>query len=263
MLWGLSRWVARRGSRLGAVTLTLLAGGAVLTAVLRPLSEGLWLKLGAVVLAGFALWFLIGVLRGAFALSGRRPIQVELTRTEPRSGPAAPAKARETSVSIRRVIGWIALGWLGLFLIGGGWFWWSMRGEGASPATTFEASPTSPVIADPNGVVASASAPAQGGAGAIALTREVLVGVWAPQGQACVGWGAYELREDGQVLAEGADGQWGISFSNLVLQIRSYDMDTEQPGPVENLGGFVEMISRDAFRLTRDGAAVTYVRCPA
>lgn len=38
-------------------------------------------------------------------------------------------------------------------------------------------------------------------------------------------------------------------------------MDTDLPGPFEDLGGFIEMISTDAFRLARGGEVTTYYRC--
>jgi hypothetical protein len=63
------------------------------------------------------------------------------------------------------------------------------------------------------------------------------------------------------VSAEAADGQWGLTLSTLVLQLRTYDMDTDLPGPAEDLGGFIEMISADAFRLTRGSEMATYYRC--
>lgn len=89
----------------------------------------------------------------------------------------------------------------------------------------------------------------------------MLVGVWSTDPSVCVGWGTFDLREDGRVIADAADGQWSLTLSTLVLQLRTYDMDTDLPGPFEDLGGFIEMISTDAFRLTRGGEVTTYYRC--
>jgi hypothetical protein len=255
LLWALSRWVARRASRVGAVILAVLAVSALVNAAVRPLSEGLWLKLGLLALAGFALWFLIGVVRGAFALQGRQPPHVEPPPTKPWTVQAAVAQGRQASAPIRRVIRWIALGGLAFFLIGGGWFWWSTRDEPVLRSTSVAAMHAGTAF-EP-----AAPATAEQPAPMVALSREMLVGVWAPAGGECVGWGSYDLRENGQVFAEAADGQWGLNLSVLVLQIRTYDMDTDVPGPVQDVGGLVEMVSRDEFRLTRDNEVVTYRRC--
>lgn len=254
-LWGLSRWVAKRASKVGAVVLVVLAVSALLTAILRPVSEGLWVKLGAIALESFALWFLVGVVRGAFALQGRRPLQLGALEGEASLSPGAAMAGREAAAPIKRIISAIALGWLALFVIGGGWFWWSTRSEEDPLKTHAEGgAPTSQSVN-------TMAAPTPSEAPTIPATRERLVGVWAPQGQPCVGWGVYDLREDGQVLADAADGQWRVSFSNLALLIRTYDMDTDQPGPVEDVGGFVEMVDHDQFRLIRNGEATTYTRC--
>lgn len=52
-----------------------------------------------------------------------------------------------------------------------------------------------------------------------------------------------------------------VAAVRVVPRLRTYDMDTDLPGPVEDLGGFIEMISTDAFRLTRSGETTTYSRC--
>lgn len=59
----------------------------------------------------------------------------------------------------------------------------------------------------------------------------------------------------------GAEGQWSLTASTLVLQLRTYDMDTDLPGPVEDLGGFVKMVGVHEFRLMRGGETTTFYRC--
>lgn len=253
ILWGLGRWVSRRASRVGAVILIVLAVGALTNAVLRPMADGLWLKVGGFALSAFALWFLMGTARGAFALGGR-PAPAEPAQGRP-SAREAWSQGRKAAAPIRRIMGWIALGWLGLFLIGGVWFWWSTRGDGPMPQQP--SSMTSPPSASsyPSPTSAVTSTPA------LTPTRQMLIGIWSPDPNICAGWGTYVLGEDGRATAEAADGQWGLTLSTLVLQLRTYDMDTDLPGPVEDLGGFIEMISADAFRLTHGGQATTYYRC--
>lgn len=252
ILWGLGRWVSRRSSRVGAVVLIVLALGALTNAVLRPGTDGLWLKVGGFALSAFALWFLMGAARGAFALGGRR------APAEPAQGKQSAREAwsqgRKAAAPIRKIMGWIALGWLGLFLIGGVWFWWSMRGDGPMP-------PQPAAMTSPAGAPSHSPPPAVTSAPALTPTRQMLVGVWSPDPNACVGWGTYVLSEDGRATADAADGQWGLTLSTLVLQLRTYDMDTDLPGPVEDLGGFIEMIGTDAFRLTRGSETTTYYRC--
>lgn len=253
ILWGLGRWVSRRASRVGAVVLIVLAMGALTNAVLRPGTDGVWLKVGGFALSAFALWFLLGAARGAFALGGR-----SANTPTSREGPSvreAWGQGRKASAPIRKVIGWIALGWLGLFMIGGAWFWWTTRSDAPTPPP---AASMTPLAAAPS--LGPPTAPARP-VPAISPTRQMLIGVWSPDPSVCVGWGTYELRDDGQVFAEGANGNWWLTPSNLVLQMRIYDMDTDRPGPIEDHGGFIEMLSRDAIRLTRANEVTTYHRC--
>lgn len=253
ILWALGQWVSRRASRVGAVILIVLAMGALTNAVLRPMADGLWLKVGGFALSAFALWFLLGAARGAFALGGLS------TPAEPAQGKTSASEAwsqgRKASAPIRKIMGWIALGWLGLFLIGGVWFWWSTRGDGTMPPQPLSTAPPTSASSYRSPPSAVTSAPA------LTATPQMLMGVWSPDSGICAGWGTYELREDGRATAEAADGEWGLTLSTLILRLRTYDMETDLPGPVEDLGGFVEMISTDAFRLTRGSQVTTYHRC--
>lgn len=255
VLWGLGRWVSRRASLVGAVVLIVIAMGALANAVLRPMADGLWLKVGGIALSAFALWFLVGTARGAFALGGRSA-PAQPGRATP-SARKAWAQGRRASAPIRKIIGWVALGWLGLFLIGGVSFWWTTRSDRPTPPQPAAMAPQANAPSSPTPPPAVTAAPA------LTPTRQMLVGVWSPDPNACVGWGTFDLREDGRVLADAADGQWSLATSILILQLRTYDMDTDQPGPVEDLGGFIEMISTDAFRLTRGSQVTTYYRCSA
>lgn len=253
ILWGLGRWVSRRASRIGAVILIVLAMGALTNAVLRSMAEGVWLKVGGIALSAFALWFLMGTARGVFALGGR-PAPAQPSRKKP-SAREAWAQGRRASSPIRKIMGWIALGWLGLFLIGGVWFWWSTRSDSPTPPQPVAMIPQANAPSSPPPTPIVTAAPA------LTPTRQMLVGVWSPDPNICAGWGTYELREDGRATAEAADGQWGLTLSTLILQLRTYDMDTDLPGPVEDLGGFIEMINTDAFRLSSGRETTTYFRC--
>lgn len=254
ILWGLGRWVSRCASRIGVVVLIILAMSALTNALLRPGSDGLWLKVGGVALSVFALWFLIGAARGAFALAGR------LSPAEPVQGTASAREAwsqgRRAAAPVRRIMGWIALGWLGLFLLGGVWFWWSTRADG-SPSPPPEVTTTDTSTSSYPPPSAATSAPA------LTPSGQMLIGAWSPDPDICAGWGTYVLHEDGRATADAAEGQWGLTLSILILQLRTYDMDTQLPGPVEDYGGFIEMISADAFRLPHDGEMTTYYRCSA
>lgn len=252
ILWGLGKWVSGRASRIGAVVLILLGVGALTTSVLLPAAGGSWLKVGGVVLSAFALWFLIGAARGAFALGGRpalaQPAQVKPSVRE------AWSQGRSASAPIRKIIGWVALAWLGLFLIGGGWFWWSTRGDGPMPPQAVApASVAAPSFAPPASVVTPAPV--------LAPNRQMLIGAWSPDPSVCAGWGTYALNEDGRAITEATEGQWSLTQSTLVMPMRTYDMDTGLPGPAEDHGGFVEMVSLSEFRLMRGSEVTTYYRC--
>jgi hypothetical protein len=253
ILWGLGKWVSRHASRIGAVVLILLGVGALTTSVLLPAAGGPWLKVGGVLLSAFALWFLLGAARGAFALGGR-PASAQPAQVKP-SVREAWSQGRKASAPIRKVIGWVALGWLGLFLIGGVWFWWSTRSDGPMPPQP--AAMASRVTASSYPPPTPAVTPAP----ALAPTRQMLIGVWSTDARMCVGWSAYELRADGQATTEGADGQWSLTQSTLIMPMRTYDMDTDIPGPVQDHGGFVEMVSINEFRLMQGSEVTTYYRC--
>ncbi len=67
--------------------------------------------------------------------------------------------------------------------------------------------------------------------------------------------------QDGRAITAAAEGQWSLTLSTLVVQLRTYDMDTDLPGPFEDLGGFVAMVGVHEFRLTRGSETTTYYRC--
>lgn len=45
------------------------------------------------------------------------------------------------------------------------------------------------------------------------------------------------------------------------MPMRTYDMDTDLPGPVEELGGFVTMVGAHEFQLMRSTEMTTSYRC--
>lgn len=251
----LGLWIARRASRVGVVILAVLTVSAVVWPFMSPEPMMLAAKLGSGGLAALALWYLIGVACGAFWLAGRRPLAGNSAPAGASSWKDAWARGRATSAPIRKIMGWIALGWLGLFLIGGTWFWWSTRSDGPVPphAATQTAPAAAPSFAPPPSVAAPAPA--------LAPTHALLIGTWSPDPGVCAGWSTYDLGEDGRAVAEATQGQWSLTQSTLVMPMRTYDMDTDLPGPVEDHGGFVEMVSTDEFRLMRGSEVTTYYRC--
>lgn len=260
ILWGLGRWVSRRASRVGAVILIVLAMGALTSAVLRPMADGVWLKVGGIALSAFALWFLMGTARGAFALGGRSaPAEPAQGRPSARE---AWSQGRKAAAPIRKIMGWIALGWLGLFLIGGVWIWWSTRDtptDNAAATYSQNASsvaPTGPSSSPPAGPDQSAELnPAD------LQLRQSLTGTWVEEGGFCASYMSLRLAVDGQVYGEGLFGTWTASGSRLDIRAQSIDMD-DVLGPVEEIGGFVRFTSADEFQLSGpDGMMTRYRRC--
>lgn len=258
----LGLWIARRASRIGVVMLGVLTVSAVIWPFISPEPMKLMAKLGSAALAAFALWYLIGVARGAFWLAGRRLVPDGPVAPEATNWKDAWAQGRATSAPIRKIIGWVGLGWLGLFLIGGLWFWWSTRDKTPDvPAATYSefgssAAPTVPASPPP-------ASPYQAEAlnpGDLQL-RQSLTGTWVEEGGGCVGHSALGLSGDGQVHAEGVFGTWTASGSRLDLRLQSIDMD-EVVGPVSEYGGDVRFTTADEFQLTEpDGSTMSYRRC--
>lgn len=257
ILWGLGRWVSRRASRVGAVILIVLAMGALTNAVLRPMADGLLLKIGGIALSAFALWFLMGTARGAFALGGR-PAPPDPSRSKP-SAREAWDQGRKAAAPIRKIMGWVALGWLGLFLIGGVWFWWSTRDTelAARPMVTPAANAAMP--AAPN--VATAAPVGE----LIPLqSPQAILGVWVDEGGACASDAAFELEEGGRLLAFGVQGSWLLSAGSLTMKTQEIDMDTDQPvGPAYEYTGVVQLVGPNEFYLTGNGPVRRYRRCNA
>lgn len=257
ILWGLGRWVSRRASRVGAVVLIVLAMGALTNAVLRPMADGLWLKIGGVALSAFALWFLMGTARGAFALGGR-PAPAEPAPGKP-SAREAWSQGRKAAAPIRKIIGWIALGWLGLFLIGGVWFWWSTRDNelAARPMVTPAANAPMPAAPD----VATA---APVGELIPMQSPQAILGVWVDEGGGCASDAAFELEEGGRLLAFGVQGSWLLSAGSLTMKTQEVDMDTEQPvGQAYEYTGVVQLVGPNEFHLAGNGPVRRYRRCNA
>lgn len=257
ILWGLGRWVSRRASRVGAVILIVLAMGALTNAVLRPMADGVWLKICGFALSAFALWFLMGTARGAFALGGQ-PAPAEPAQGKP-SAREAWSQGRKAAAPIRKIMGWIALGWLGLFLISGVWFWWSTRDTelAARPMVTPAANAAMP--AAPNVATAALAGeliPVQ--------SPQAILGVWVDEGGACASDAAFELEEGGRLLAFGVQGSWLLSAGSLTMKTQEVDMDTEQPvGPTYEYTGVVQLVGPNEFHLTGNGPVRRYRRCNA
>lgn len=250
VLFLISRWAARRASRIATVILIVLATSALVWPFIDPQPTKLMVKTGVAALAGFALWYLIGVARGAFWLKGRQP----LAGAKPEAGPDKPkmtmSDAQAKAAPIRRLLGWIALVWFVMFLLGGVWFWLKLNGDTAEP---------------PGGVSAAnaqSGPPSSEAAGAPAdQLQQILTGTWVEEGAFCASYMALRLASDGQVYAEGTLGTWAVRGSKLDIVIQSIDMD-EVAGPVMHVGGALQLVDRDEFQLTHsDGSGTRYRRC--
>lgn len=258
----LSLWIARRASRIGVVILAVMTVSAVVWPFMSSEPMKLAAKLGSGGLAALALWYLVGVARGAFWLAGRRPVGDQPAPAEVTNWKDAWARGRATSAPIRKIIGWIALGWLGLFLIGGVWFWWSTRDtttETAAVTYSQNASsvaPTAPASSPPVSPEQSAELnPAD------LQLRRSLTGTWVEEGGFCASYMSLRLAVDGQVYGEGLFGTWTASGSRLDIRAQSIDMDNVL-GPLEEIGGFVRFTSADEFQLSGpDGMMTRYRRC--
>lgn len=245
----LSLWIARRASRVGVVILGVLTLSAVLWPFIDPEPTRLMVKVGTAALAGLALWYLIGVARGAFWLNGRRP----LSQATPARGTGelkmTMADARAKAAPVRRLIGWIGLVWLVVFLLGGVWFWLKTNGS-TEPSTGTSAAN------------AQSGPPSSGAAGAPAdQLQQILTGTWVEEGAYCASYMALRFASDGQVYAEGTFGTWAVRGSQLDITIQSIDMD-QVTGPVTYMGGRLQLVNRDEFHLTYpDGSGTRYRRC--
>ncbi|WIY69006.1 SHOCT domain-containing protein [Aquidulcibacter paucihalophilus] len=255
----LSLWIARRASRVGVVILAVMTVSAVVWPFMSPEPMKLAAKLGSGGLAALALWYLIGVARGAFWLAGRRPVAGNPAPAEAPSWKDAWARGRATSAPTRKIIGWIALGWLGLFLIGGIWFWWSTRDNELAARPMVTPAANAPMPAAPN--VATA---APGGELIPLQSPQAIVGVWVDEGGGCASDAAFELEEGGRLLAFGVQGSWLLSAGSLTMTTQEVDMDTEQPvGPAYEYTGVVQLVGPNEFHLTGNGPMRRYRRCNA
>jgi hypothetical protein len=258
----LSLWIARRASRIGVVILAVMTVSAVVWPFISSEPMMLAAKLGSGGLAALALWYLIGVARGAFWLAGRRPVAGNSAPAAPPSWKDAWARGRATSAPIRKIIGWIALGWLGLFLIGGVWFWWSTRDtptEAAAARPMVTPAANAPMPAAPN-----VATEAPGGELIPLQSPQAIVGVWVDEGGGCASDAAFELEEGGRLLAFGVQGSWLLSAGSLTMTTQEVDMDTEQPvGPAYEYTGVVQLVGPNEFHLTGNGPMRRYRRCNA
>jgi hypothetical protein len=249
VLFLISRWAARRASRIATVILIVLAVSALVWPFIDPEPTRLMVKVGTAALAGFALWYLIGVARGAFWLNGRRP----LSQATPARGPGelkmTMADARAKAAPVRRLIGWIGLVWLVVFLLGGVWFWLKTNGSTEPSEGTSAAN-------------AQSGPPSSGAAGAPAdQLQQILTGTWVEEGAYCASYMALRFASDGQVYAEGTFGTWAVRGSQLDISIQSIDMD-QVAGPVAYIGGALQLVNRDEFHLLYpDGSGTRYRRC--
>ena len=255
-------WIARRASRAGVIILGVLTVSAVLWPFISPEPMKLMAKLGSAALAAFALWYLIGVARGAFWLAGRRLVPDGPVAAEATHWKDAWAQGRAKSAPIRKTIGWIGLGGLGLFLIGGLWFWWSTRDTTPDvPAAAYSDYTSSAVPPAPAPLAPASPDPSAGQNPSDAQLRQSLTGTWVEEGGGCASQSALGLAGDGQVHGEGVFGTWTASGSRLDLRLQSIDMD-EVVGPVSNYGGDVRFTNADEFQLTEpDGSMTRYRRC--
>lgn len=250
VLFLISRWTARRASRIATVILIVLATSALVWPFIDPEPTRLMVKVGTAALAGFALWYLIGVARGAFWLNGRRPSTgSNPTARDPNRPKMTMADARAKAAPVRRLIGWIGLVWLVVFLLGGVWFWLKTNGS-TEPSTGTSAAN------------AQSGPPSSGAAGAPAdQLQQILTGTWVEEGAYCASYMALRFASDGQVYAEGTFGTWAVRGSQLDISIQSIDMD-QVAGPVTYMGGRLQLVNRDEFHLTYpDGSGTRYRRC--
>lgn len=251
VLFLICRWAARRASRIATVILIVLTASALVWPFIDPQPSKLMVKVGVAALAGFALWYLMGVARGAFWLKGRQPV----AGTKPAAaGPRRPkmtmADARAKAAPVRRLIGWIGLVWLVVFLLGGVWFWLKVNSDTAEPSVGV---PTANAQPGP---------PSSGPAGPPAnQLQQILTGTWVEEGAYCASYMALQFAADGQVYAEGTFGTWAVRGSHLDVVIQSIDMD-QVAGPVTNIGGVLQLVDRDEFHLSYpDGSGTRYRRC--
>lgn len=187
-----SLWIARRASRVGVVILAILSLSAAIWPIVSPEPMRLMVKVGSAALAVMALWYLVGVWRGAFWLAGRRPVREE---PDPAAKPTlkeAWSRGREVSRPFRHAIRWIGVGGMVLFVLGGAaWYWHAKQNNPAFEAASVVTSPD-PAPSQTYDLSALAEAPTASDASAVgstdqaSLTRETLVGSWAIPGNDCI-----------------------------------------------------------------------------
>ena len=237
----LGLWIARRASRVGVVILGLLTLSAVIWPFVSAEPMRLVLKLGSAALAALALWYLVGVARGAFWLAGRRLVPSGPAKAEATNWKDASARGRAAAAPIRKIIGWVALGWLGLFLIGGAWFWLSTRDNDPIARSTAQ-------------YQAQIGPQAQYQQPALPVTTAALVGWWVAEGERCASGAAIQFEGDGGAYGSGAEGSWTLAGGRLTILIQEIDMDTEQlVGPVYETSGSIQLVAPNEFHLSDRG----------
>jgi hypothetical protein len=258
-LFLLSLWVTKRASRVAAVILIILAFSATVWPFIAPDGGRLVIRFACAFLAAFGLWWLIGVARGTFWLRGRRPIAFTPSQDRPRTIKAAWAEGRKRSAPVRRIIRWLAIGWLILFVAGGAWFYLRSQNPVESLAPPSGIGPaSSPIETITEPTAAEVAAPPTA---AEQELRKLLIGVWVEEGSYCASYMAMKLSENGQVFGEGLLGSWTVWPGRVDIRFQSVDMDGVR-GPVEQIAGAVRFIDADEFHLTEpDGVLIRYRRC--